>query len=235
MMEQRLPTTAANPARQHRSEHTRSRKFFLTNHTRLRALLAPVEAPQNPRDVILESATHAFYTNGVYRTTTEDILVQANVSRRIYSKFFPTKEALILAYLDTRHERELSLFATVFRSALTPELTLNVVLSEVVAELNDPGFRGCAFINAAIECRDSPAVLDAVRQHREWYVGAATEVLRRAGHAHPADAADDLMLARDGAMTSGYGGDVVSMAAALRRVVDRVLSEIPGPKLASGF
>jgi hypothetical protein len=104
-------------------------------------------------------------------------------------------------------------------------MTLNVVLSEVVAELNAPGFRGCAFINAAIECRDSKAVLDAVRRHREWYVAAATDILRRAGHAFPADAADDLLLARDGAMTSAYGGDSISMAAALRRVVDRVLAE----------
>ena len=51
------------------------------------------------------------------------------------------------------------------------------------------------------------------------------ELLRNAGHPLPGDAADELMLARDGAMVGGDAGDPVSAIAALRRTVERVLRD----------
>jgi hypothetical protein len=45
----------------------------------------------------------------------------------------------------------------------------------------------------------------------------------------PGDAADDLMLARDGAMAGGYAGDPIASTTALSRVFDRVISEAHVP------
>ena len=56
-----------------------------------------------------------------------------------------------------------------------------------------------------------------VESHREWYVDVLEQLLRRIGHPMSGEAADDLMLARDGAMTGGYAGDPIAVAAALNR------------------
>jgi AcrR family transcriptional regulator len=188
---------------------------------------APVNPTGTVRDRILEVADYLFYTDGIGRTTVEAIAFQADVSPRAFAKAFPSKEDLVVAYLDQRHQRDVDLFAAIVESGLSHQLVLNMVLSEVIIDVTSPGFHGCAFINAAVECREYLAVQAAVRKHREWYAGVATEVLREAGHRYPGNAADDVLLARDGAMNSGYGGDPTAATAALRRAIDRVLGEIP--------
>ena len=45
---------------------------------------------------------------------------------------------------------------------------------------------------------------------------------------HDDDAADDLMLARDGAMTGGYAGDPIAASTALARAFDRVIADARG-------
>ncbi len=54
----------------------------------------------------------------------------------------------------------------------------------------------------------------------------------RSGIRHPGDAGDELLLARDGAMTGGYAGDPVAAAAALTRVASRVVAEAGGAATA---
>jgi hypothetical protein len=49
--------------------------------------------------------------------------------------------------------------------------------------------------------------------------------MRELGHPHPGDAADDLILARDGALAGGYVGDPVAASAALHRSAARILAE----------
>ena len=96
-----------------------------------------------------------------------------------------------------------------------------------IAEIDSPGFRGCPFINAAAEFPDSEhPVRKVVTTHREWYVDTLAELLREMGHPVPGDAADELLLARDGAMSGGYAGDSIAASAALARIADRVLAEV---------
>ena len=44
------------------------------------------------------------------------------------------------------------------------------------------------------------------------------------GHPFPGDSADELLLARDGAMAGGYAGDSIAVTAAFERVAKRVLA-----------
>jgi hypothetical protein len=39
----------------------------------------------------------------------------------------------------------------------------------------------------------------------------------------PGDAADDVILARDGAMSGGYAGDPIAASASLTRITDQVI------------
>jgi len=65
----------------------------------------------------------------------------------------------------------------------------------------------------------------AVEIHREWTNFFIAELLREIGHPLPGEAADDLTLALDGAMSGAYAGDAVAATTALQRAFERVLAE----------
>ena len=65
-----------------------------------------------------------------------------------------------------------------------------------------------------------------VAEHRDWYTGVLTTLLADLGHRMPGDAADELMLAFDGARSGGYAGDPIAATAALGRVADSVLTAV---------
>ena len=61
--------------------------------------------------------------------------------------------------------------------------------------------------------------------HRDWTTDVITATLRSIGHPMPGDGADDIVLARDGALSGGYAGDPISSSAAFKRTFARVTSE----------
>jgi hypothetical protein len=103
---------------------------------------------------------------------------------------------------------------------------LRAVVDQMETEAARPGFRGCPFINAAAQFADPDhPVRIAVTAHRDWYARRIEGLMRDLGHPQPGDAADDLILARDGALSGGYVGDPIAAAAALRRSADRLIAE----------
>jgi AcrR family transcriptional regulator len=178
---------------------------------------------------ILAVADAAFYADGIQQTSVEEIASLAGVSPRVFTKNFPSKEELIVAYIDERHDHDLRLLLAAEDAEMSHHLLFNMVVSEIRADVETPGFRGCAFLNAASECPDLPAVQAAVRSHRDWYLAIATGVLREAGHDHPEEAAGRLVSARDAAMNSSYGDDPVAATADLLQAMDLILAEIPAP------
>jgi hypothetical protein len=94
-----------------------------------------------------------------------------------------------------------------------------------LAKIEGPGFRGCAFLNAAAEFPEPRhPVRVLVTSHRDWYTETVSELFRQAEHPLPGDAADDFVLASDGAMSGGYAGDPVAATAALQRTGDSIIA-----------
>jgi hypothetical protein len=107
-----------------------------------------------------------------------------------------------------------------------PAAVLRALQEKISASISSPDFRGCAFINAAAEFSDpTHPVRRSVIAHREWFVGALEQLLRGLGHPLAGEAADDLVLARDGAMTGGYAGDPIAASTALARAFERVIGD----------
>jgi hypothetical protein len=103
---------------------------------------------------------------------------------------------------------------------------LRALQQSISTWISSPEFRGCPFINAAAEFSDTlHPVRRSVITHREWFVDALEQLLRELGHPLAGEAADDLMLARDGAMTGGYAGDPIAASTALARSFDRAIRE----------
>ncbi|OIH97381.1 TetR family transcriptional regulator [Curtobacterium sp. MCBA15_001] len=174
---------------------------------------------------ILETASRLFYDEGIHGVGVDRLISEASVTKATFYKHYGSKDNLILAYVNAQHERVQQRFEQVVGGAADPQAAVRAWVASLVADVNDPAFRGCAFLNAAAEYHDSrDPVRQVVAMHRDWYTERLGDLLQEAGHPMAGDGADELMLARDGAMSGAYAGDAIAATAALQRVADRVLA-----------
>ena len=190
------------------------------------ARLASV-APAKRR--ILETANRLFYDEGIRTVGIDRLISESEVTKATFYKHYGSKDRLIVEYISQRHSRDRESVHELISEKNDPKLALRTLIENIVAEVVAPGFRGCAFINAAIEFTDSRhAVRQIVSEHREWYADTLSDLLKELGHPLPGDGGDELVLARDGVMTGGYAGDPIAATTAFVRVVNRVLERTAG-------
>ena len=178
---------------------------------------------------ILETANRLFYNEGIRAVGIDRLISESEVTKATFYKHYGSKDRLIVEYISQRHSLVRESVNELIREKNDPNLALRTLIDQIVAEVVAPGFRGCAFTNAAIEFTDSRhAVRQIVSDHREWYAETLSDLLRELGHPLPGDGGDELVLARDGVMTGGYAGDPIAATTAFVRVVNRVLSGTAG-------
>jgi AcrR family transcriptional regulator len=123
------------------------------------------------RQRILETADRLFYQEGIRAVGIDRIVAEAEVAKMSLYKHFASKDDLILAVLKYREEAVLEFF----RSAMEQHgKRLKNKLRAFFAALKDwfesPGFRGCAFQNAAVELADpTHAGTQFVRGHKRRF------------------------------------------------------------------
>jgi len=178
---------------------------------------------------ILETANRLFYNEGIRAVGIDRLISESEVTKATFYKHYGSKDRLIVEYISQRHSLVRESVDELIREKNDPNLALRTLIDQIVAEVVAPGFRGCAFTNAAIEFTDSRhAVRQIVSDHREWYAETLSDLLKELGHPLPGDGGDELVLARDGVMTGGYAGDPIAATTAFVRVVNRVLSGTAG-------
>ena len=134
---------------------------------------------------IVETAERLFYAEGVRAVGIDRIIAEAEVAKMTLYNHFSSKDDLILAVLKHREE----IFDESLRSAIERHVAsgmdrLRAFFAALREWFESPGFRGCAFINAAVELADPkhPASRFA-SQHkcrfREMLEGIITETAGR--------------------------------------------------------
>ncbi|CAN5263323.1 TetR/AcrR family transcriptional regulator [soil metagenome] len=188
---------------------------------------APPTAQRAPaKGRILDTANELFYEDGIRNVGVDRIIAASAVTKATFYKHYRAKDNLIVEYISSRHERVRTNIEAIIQDAPDARAALREFVAEILAEIASPGFRGCPFINAAAEFPDSDhPVRQVVTAHREWYVDTLAQLLRETGHPTPGDGADELLLARDGALAGGYAGDSVAASAALQRIANRVIAQ----------
>lgn len=188
--------------------------------------IAPTSQRAPAKGKILDTANVLFYEDGIRNVGVDRIISASTVTKATFYKHYRAKDNLIVEYIVSRHDRVKANVNAIIANAPNHEVALRDFIEDVVAEISGPGFRGCPFINAAAEFPDAThPVRQVVTAHREWYVETLSRLLRDIGHPVPGDAADELLLARDGALSGGYAGDSVAATAALGRIANRVFAE----------
>jgi AcrR family transcriptional regulator len=179
------------------------------------------------RERILDAATRRYYADGIRAVSADRLIAEAGVSKVTFYRHFPSKDDLVTAYLRQQVGEIEGLMAAKRADPATDAAGVLQWYAEGIGALMcAPGFRGCAFINAAAELPPEHPGHRVVRDHRAWLVGQLHELLLEMGVGDPRAKAEQLMMLRDGAMVAGYVGRTPeavaeSLVAAGRAVIGR--------------
>jgi AcrR family transcriptional regulator len=160
------------------------------------------------RSRLLTTATRIFYAEGIHSVGVDRIVSEARVTRATLYRHFTGKEDLVLAYLD-QADRDLRAQAEAAQAGEESAADkVRAICRTITAGIRSPGFRGCAFLNAAAEYPDPDhPVHRAVLAHRQWFLDTVTGLLAQMGNAPAGPAGRHLVMLRDGAMASGCLSD----------------------------
>lgn len=174
---------------------------------------------------VLTTADRLFYDEGIRVVGVDRLIAESSVTKATFYKHFGAKDTLVLQFLAGRHDRDVAALAEIVTASSDGRDAVVRFVDAAVARMQEPGFRGSAYGNAAAEFSDPthPARV-AIAEHREWLTDALVDLFKNAGHPMPGDAADDFQLALDGAQIGAYAGDAIAASAALRRTTERLLS-----------
>ncbi|NJP93685.1 TetR/AcrR family transcriptional regulator [Nonomuraea sp. FMUSA5-5] len=113
---------------------------------------------------LLAAAGELFYRRGIRAVGMDDVRAASGVSLKRLYQCFPSKEALVVAYLERRDERWMgSLTSYVAEHGGSAE----AVFGWLERWFAEDGFRGCGFVNAYGELgATSEAVAEVARRHK---------------------------------------------------------------------
>ncbi|MCS4267838.1 TetR/AcrR family transcriptional regulator [Serratia sp. BIGb0163] len=129
--------------------------------------VAPSTLP--PRQRILLTAHDLFYRDGIRATGIDRIINESGVAKVTFYRHFPSKNELIEAFLAYRHDQWLSWFSRSLEQHATRRGDVMLALVPCLEEwFSSPHYRGCAFINTAVELADMlPESLKIARLHKK--------------------------------------------------------------------
>src|SRR5262245_60039534 len=102
----------------------------------------------SPRERLLEAAGELFYAEGVQSVGIDRVIERAGVAKASLYSTFGSKEELVKAYLDQRHERILGqLRAAVDRiDPADPVARILAVFDAQAKRFSARDYHGCAFV-----------------------------------------------------------------------------------------
>ncbi len=198
---------------------------------RRRALVAAGReraATTTARQRILATADRLFYGEGIQAVGVQRVVEEAEVTRVTFYRHFPSKDDLVLAYLDARARRAHAAVQRILDAhADDPRTALRVWAEAVVSDGVVDEYRGCTFVNAAAEYGevDHPVRRAAIAQ-RTWVRDTTTRLLREMGHPRPEQASRTLLALRTGFVFASGLEDPPEGAREFLEACDRVVDEV---------
>ncbi|WP_207477974.1 TetR/AcrR family transcriptional regulator [Arenibaculum pallidiluteum] len=159
---------------------------------------------KSARERILETAAELFYREGIRAVGVDTIIARSGVAKMSLYRNFASKDELARAYLEDRNELYWQWWdRAVAAGGRDARARIRAVFEAVRIKATRPEYRGCPFVNTAVEFADPDHPARAVamahkREQRARLKGLAEE----AGARDPGVLADQLLLLMDGAYAS---------------------------------
>ena len=162
------------------------------------------------KERILATADRLFYLRGIRAVGVDTVAAEIGISKRTLYNHFPSKDALISAYLERR-------FVQPRVSDKPPAEQILATFDSLERRFSAKDFRGCPFVNAVAEMgaedRAVKKIAIAFKESRRlWF----RDLLVRLGVAEPEALATQLALLVDGAIAQDLVRDDPSMAQAAK-------------------
>jgi AcrR family transcriptional regulator len=123
----------------------------------------PATVERQPRERILDSAYELFSHRGIGAVGIEELIARASVAKATLYRHFPSKNELVLAFLQRREERWT--YGWVEQEARlrggTPEGSLLAIFDLFDEWFHRDDFEGCSFVNVLLETADHDSELGA--------------------------------------------------------------------------
>jgi AcrR family transcriptional regulator len=171
---------------------------------------------------MLETATALFYAEGVHAVGIDRIIAEAGVAKATFYHHFPAKDELVRAYVE--EQSRLGQDAIERIGQRPPRETLLAIFDQIADLADQPGYRGCPFLNAAAEYPDPTSpVRQAIDDHRRRKHDLLRSLLAADGHPHPDRAADILTVLGDGLLIGSHLDNPANFRDLVRAAVTAVL------------
>lgn len=153
------------------------------------------------RKRLLDAAERLAYRKGIHATGVDAVLTEAGAAKMSLYNHFGSKEGLLLAMLDRRHEMWMAWFESRTRALAPAAGGLIPGMFRALAEwFSNPEFNGCLFVNAAAEHRKaSHPIRRLAESHKQDLARLVARFADEAGAASPPPAM--LMVLIEGAIS----------------------------------
>lgn len=180
--------------------------------------------PSEARLRLLSTAVRVFYAEGIHSVGVDRIVAEAQVTRATFYRHFPSKETLVVAYLNEADQAIHGQADAAVAAGLPAADTVRALSESIAQGIQSPGFRGCAFLNAVAEYPepDHPVHL-AVLAHRAWFLDTVTALFAEIREETAEASARHFVMMRDGAMAAGCLFDPVLVCETFLRGVEGLL------------
>jgi AcrR family transcriptional regulator len=180
------------------------------------------------KERILETADRLFYLRGIRAVGVDTVAAEIGISKRTLYNHFPSKDALISAYLERR-------FVQPRASDKPPAEQILATFDSLERRFSAKDFRGCPFVNAVAEMgaedRAVKKIAIAFKESRRlWF----RDLLAQLGVAEPEALATQLALLVDGSIAQDLVRDDPAMARAAKEAATVLLANAGVNTGASG-
>jgi len=155
-------------------------------------------AKRSPRARLLQAASELFYAEGVQSVGIDRVIERAGVAKASLYSTFGSKEGLVCAYLNARHEETLARLRSAVAATEDPIERLLAVFDAQARLFHTPDFHGCAFTAAATEAPSGGRIDAAAQSYRHDIHVLFNELALAAGVPDPELLASQLQLVYDG-------------------------------------
>lgn len=145
---------------------------------------------------IMEAADRLFYQKGIRAVGVDVVAAEAGISKRSLYDTFPSKDALVAAYLRQRIQ-------PLPASGEPAAAQVLALFDQLHARFAKGDFRGCPFVNAVTElaedCETARGIASGYKEERRRHIAS---LLGQAGASHPDALASQIALLFEGAIAS---------------------------------
>lgn len=186
----------------------------------------------SPRSRLLESATNLFTTEGIRVIGIDRILREADVAKASLYSLFGSKDALVIAYVESLDEKYRADWEARTEGVTDPHQKVLAFFDKAIEEQPDMEFRGSHFLNAAgeyprPETDAERGIVAACMEHRNWMHSTMTALLTAKNGYPSATQASQLLIFLDGGMAGARLTRELSSLKTARELAIQLLSAPP--------